>query len=123
MPAPKIKKFLTKNGCGWAVKALEPIPANTFVVEYCGEMLDDAACEQRMWEARARGEQNFYMMQVTPNLIIDAREVASVARLINRGQQAQRGLGVVGEAAGLYTKARFVLVIFVHLGSRKIFLG
>jgi len=83
MPAPKIKKFLTTNGCGWAVKALEPIPANTFVVEYCGEMLDDAACEQRMWEARARGEQNFYMMQVTPNLIIDAREVASVARLIN----------------------------------------
>ena len=80
---PKLKRFLTKNGCGWAVRAGEAIKRGKFVVEYCGEVVDDVECERRMWEARRVGEPNFYMMQISSNLVIDAREMGCIARLIN----------------------------------------
>jgi len=80
---PKLKRFLTTNGCGWAVRAGEAITRGQFVVEYCGEVVDDVECERRMWEARRVGEPNFYMMQISNNLVIDAREMGNMARLIN----------------------------------------
>ena len=35
--------------------------------------MDDAESKRRMAEAKASGEHNFYMMEMAPGLIIDAR--------------------------------------------------
>ena len=38
-----------------------------------GEVVDDAESKRRMAEAKASGDHNFYMMEMGPGLIIDAR--------------------------------------------------
>ena len=44
--APKLEAFLTEDGRGWGARAAEAIPAGTFVVEYIGELIDDAEVER-----------------------------------------------------------------------------
>ena len=83
LPVPRTRPFLTSNGRGWGLAAAEPIRAGAFVVEYMGEVLDDKMCEQRLWADKARGETNFYMMEVNRNQVIDARNKGNTARLIN----------------------------------------
>jgi SET domain-containing protein len=80
---PRTRAFQTPNGRGWGLAAAEVIRAGTFVVEYMGEILNDAMCEQRLWADKARGETNFYMMEVTRNQVIDARIKGNTSRLIN----------------------------------------
>lgn len=46
-------------------------------------MITDSVCEQRMQIAKQTGEPHFYMMELAPGLIIDARSKGNVARLIN----------------------------------------
>lgn len=48
-----------------------------------GEVITDSVCEQRMQIAKQTGEPHFYMMELAPGLIIDARSKGNVARLIN----------------------------------------
>ncbi|KAK9830440.1 hypothetical protein WJX72_011758 [[Myrmecia] bisecta] len=79
---PKVSIFLTENR-GWGVRAEEPIPENTFIVEYAGEIISEVECQSRMAEAKAKGEPHFYMMELGPSLIIDAREKGNIARFIN----------------------------------------
>ena len=43
------------------------------VMPCAGEVVDDAESKRRMAEAKASGEHNFYMMEMAPGLIIDAR--------------------------------------------------
>ena len=63
--------------------AEEPVSAGSFVVEYVGEIIDDRMTEQRLWEDKRRGEDNFYLMEVSNQQIIDARHKGGVARFIN----------------------------------------
>jgi hypothetical protein len=48
-----------------------------------GEVITDVECKRRMREAKEAGEPHFYMMELGPGLIIDARQKGNVARLIN----------------------------------------
>ncbi len=48
-----------------------------------GEVVSDVECERRMQVAKQTGEPHFYMMELSPGLIIDARDKGNVARLIN----------------------------------------
>ena len=80
---PRTVAFQTPDGRGWGLAAGEVIQAGVFVVEYMGEILNDVMCEQRLWADKARGETNFYMMEVARNQVIDARLKGNTARLIN----------------------------------------
>jgi len=82
LPPPPTRAIRTQ-GRGWGLAAAAPLDAGAFVVEYCGEILDDIACEQRLLADRAAGETNFYMMEVARNVVIDARFKGNVSRLIN----------------------------------------
>lgn len=86
MKTPKLKAFLTES-CGWGVRTKEKIKRGQFVVEYVGEIIDDAECERRMWEAKKVHERNFYMMEISGNYVIDARHKANISRLINSSCQ------------------------------------
>lgn len=48
-----------------------------------GEVISTVECARRMREAKESGEPHFYMMEMAPGLLIDARRRGSVARLIN----------------------------------------
>jgi hypothetical protein len=47
------------------------------------QVIDDKECGRRAEEAKARGEPHFYMMEMAPGLIIDARSKGNLARLLN----------------------------------------
>ncbi|KAI7758307.1 hypothetical protein M8C21_008825, partial [Ambrosia artemisiifolia] len=45
-PAPYTKH------CGWGVEAAESIKKGEFIIEYVGEVISDALCEQRLWDMK-----------------------------------------------------------------------
>ena len=82
LKSPKTDTTLTENR-GYGLFLAEPVKAGRFIVEYCGEILDEREIEKRLWADKARGEDNFYIMEVMPNQCIDARLKGNLARFIN----------------------------------------
>ena len=82
LASPKTKTLLTEHR-GWGLFLAEPVAAGRFVVEYTGEIIDDATTEARLWADKARGEDNFYLMEVSHAQIIDARHKGNLSRFIN----------------------------------------
>ena len=82
LASPKTKIVLTEHR-GWGLFLAEHVAAGRFVVEYTGEIIDDATTEARLWADKARGEDNFYLMEVSPTQIIDARHKGNLSRFIN----------------------------------------
>ncbi|XP_062222797.1 histone-lysine N-methyltransferase ASHR3-like isoform X2 [Phragmites australis] len=78
----KIKIVKTK-WCGWGAITLEPLEKGDFVIEYVGEVIDDATCEQRLWDIRLRGDKNFYMCEISKDFTIDATFKGNVSRFLN----------------------------------------
>ena len=79
---PPMDVFLTESK-GWGVRASQFLPAGSFVAEYTGEVIDQEEMARRMEEARSQGLPHFYMMEMSPGLIIDARLKGNIARLLN----------------------------------------
>uniref|UniRef100_A0A0E0CNB2 Histone-lysine N-methyltransferase n=1 Tax=Oryza meridionalis TaxID=40149 RepID=A0A0E0CNB2_9ORYZ len=67
----KIKAVKTKR-CGWGAISLEPLEKGDFIIEYVGEVINDATCEQRLWDMKRRGDKNFYMCEISKDFTIDA---------------------------------------------------
>ncbi|KAI3946688.1 hypothetical protein MKW98_003251 [Papaver atlanticum] len=78
----KIKVVRTQF-CGWGVEAAEPLKRGNFVIEYIGEVINDALCEQRLWDIRFRGDENFYMCEIRKDFTIDATFKGNVSRFLN----------------------------------------
>ncbi|PKA65475.1 Histone-lysine N-methyltransferase ASHR3 [Apostasia shenzhenica] len=76
-------KIVKTEFCGWGVAALESIEKGDFVIEYIGEVIDDALCEQRLWDMKRRGVQNFYMCEVQKDFTIDATFKGNASRFLN----------------------------------------
>ncbi|KAJ0090308.1 hypothetical protein Patl1_14476 [Pistacia atlantica] len=71
--------------CGWGVEAAEPISKGEFIIEYIGEVIDDALCEQRLWDMKYRGVKNFYMCEIRKDFTIDATFKGNASRFLNHG--------------------------------------
>lgn len=78
----KLKLSKTEK-CGWGLKADEDIMAGEFLIEYVGEVIDDKTCEERLWKMKERGETNFYLLEITREMVIDATYKANKSRFIN----------------------------------------
>ncbi|KAK9076781.1 hypothetical protein SSX86_005115 [Deinandra increscens subsp. villosa] len=78
----RIKIVLTKH-CGWGVEAAESIKKGEFIIEYVGEVISDAMCEQRLWKMKNQGIKNFYMCEVRKNFTIDATVKGNASRFLN----------------------------------------
>ncbi|KAL6899608.1 hypothetical protein ACP4OV_006266 [Aristida adscensionis] len=76
-------KIVKTNRCGWGAVALEPLEKGDFVIEYVGEVIDDATCEQRLWDIKQRGDRNFYMCEISKDFTIDATFKGNVSRFLN----------------------------------------
>ncbi|XP_077238200.1 SET domain group 4 [Tasmannia lanceolata] len=76
-------KVVKTQFCGWGVVAVESFEKGDFVIEYIGEVIDDALCEQRLWDMKHRGDQNFYMCELRKDFTIDATFKGNTARFLN----------------------------------------
>lgn len=84
LPVPKTKIIRTENR-GWGLVLQEPVKAGTFIVEYAGEIVNEAECARRLEHDKMTGEENFYLMEISSNYVIDAKFKGSIARFINSG--------------------------------------
>ncbi|KAK8473222.1 hypothetical protein PHAVU_001G083533 [Phaseolus vulgaris] len=78
----KIKIVKTEH-CGWGVEAAETIDKGGFIVEYIGEVIDDALCEKRLWDMKYMGVHNFYMCEIRKDFTIDATFKGNTSRFLN----------------------------------------
>ncbi|KAL9683990.1 hypothetical protein QQ045_021421 [Rhodiola kirilowii] len=78
----KIKIIQTEH-CGWGVEAVESINKGEFIIEYIGEVIDDALCEKRLWDMKHKGTQNFYMCEIAKDFTIDATFKGNASRFLN----------------------------------------
>ncbi|KAJ8750665.1 hypothetical protein K2173_015846 [Erythroxylum novogranatense] len=78
----KIKVVKTEL-CGWGVEAAEPIDKGEFIVEYIGEVIDDALCERRLWDMKYKVVNNFYMCEIGKDFTIDATFKGNASRFLN----------------------------------------
>ncbi|KAL3700449.1 hypothetical protein R1sor_018471 [Riccia sorocarpa] len=81
-PGRKMKPAKTES-CGWGLQADEDIQAGDFLVEYVGEVIDDETCEKRLWAMKEQGETNFYMCEISREMVIDATFKGNLSRFIN----------------------------------------
>ncbi|KAI4344334.1 hypothetical protein L6164_011572 [Bauhinia variegata] len=76
-------KIVKTELCGWGVEAAENINKGEFVIEYIGEVIDDALCEKRLWDMKYRGVQKFYMCEIRKDFTIDATFKGNTSRFLN----------------------------------------
>ncbi|KAF8113882.1 hypothetical protein N665_0045s0120 [Sinapis alba] len=78
----KLKLTQTEK-CGSGIVAEEFIQEGEFIIEYVGEVIDDVTCEERLWKMKGRGETNFYLCEISKNMVIDATNKGNKSRYIN----------------------------------------
>ena len=76
MPKPTVLK-------GWGLFAEENIAANTFVMEYVGEVITSTEANNRILKMQAEGRHDFYHMTLDSDRIIDATKFGNFVRFLN----------------------------------------
>lgn len=77
-----VKVTLTESK-GWGLVALEDIAANTFIIEYVGEVINGEEFDKRFKRMKQNKEELFYFLELEQNLYIDAGPCGNEARFIN----------------------------------------
>lgn len=83
---PVCVPFKTEN-VGWGLRTTQDIKKGDFVIEYVGELIDEAECNRRMEEKMDRGDTTFYFLTIDKDRIIDAGPAANHARFMNHSCQ------------------------------------
>ncbi|XP_066394087.1 histone-lysine N-methyltransferase ASHH3-like isoform X2 [Miscanthus floridulus] len=81
-PLKKTKLIKTEK-CGHGLVAEDEIKKREFVIEYVGEVIDDRTCENRLWTMKRLNDTNFYLCEVSSNMVIDATNKGNLSRFIN----------------------------------------
>ncbi|XP_019414209.1 PREDICTED: histone-lysine N-methyltransferase ASHR3 [Lupinus angustifolius] len=76
-------KLVKTELCGWGVEAVEAVDKGGFIIEYIGEVIDDALCEKRLWDMKDKNVQNFYMCEIRKDFTIDATFKGNTSRFLN----------------------------------------
>ncbi|XP_010548495.1 PREDICTED: histone-lysine N-methyltransferase ASHR3 [Tarenaya hassleriana] len=76
-------KIVKTEFCGWGVEAAETINKDDFIIEYIGEVISDAQCEQRLWDMKHKGMKDFYMCEIQKDFTIDATFKGNASRFLN----------------------------------------
>lgn len=116
--------FFTGNR-GWGLKATADLNVGDFVIEYVGEVLDEAMCRERLKKAHSQNNNNFYMLTLDAGLVIDAGRKSNHARFINHScspncetqKWRARGEPRIGIFARESIKAGTELTFDYHLDS------
>uniref|UniRef100_A0ACD5XQY9 Uncharacterized protein n=1 Tax=Avena sativa TaxID=4498 RepID=A0ACD5XQY9_AVESA len=76
-------KLIKTEKCGFGLVAVDEIKKGEFVIEYVGEVIDDRTCEERLWKMKRQRYTNFYLCEVSSNMVIDATNKGNKSRFIN----------------------------------------
>ncbi|XP_070585712.1 histone-lysine N-methyltransferase SETD2 isoform X3 [Erythrolamprus reginae] len=68
---------------GWGLRAAKDLPSNTFVLEYCGEVLDHKEFKTRVKEYARSKNIHYYFMALKNDEIIDATQKGNCSRFMN----------------------------------------
>uniref|UniRef100_A0A665TYN4 [histone H3]-lysine(36) N-trimethyltransferase n=1 Tax=Echeneis naucrates TaxID=173247 RepID=A0A665TYN4_ECHNA len=68
---------------GWGLRAAKDLASNTFVLEYCGEVLDHKEFKTRVKEYARNKNIHYYFMSLKNNEIIDATLKGNCSRFMN----------------------------------------
>ncbi|XP_052002922.1 histone-lysine N-methyltransferase SETD2-like [Xyrauchen texanus] len=68
---------------GWGLRSAKDLQANTFVLEYCGEVLDHREFKARVKEYARNKNIHYYFMALKNNEIIDATLKGNCSRFMN----------------------------------------
>ncbi|CRK99723.1 CLUMA_CG012963, isoform A [Clunio marinus] len=68
---------------GFGIRADQDIPAETFIIEYVGEVLDNKQFEKRAKKYSENKNIHYYFMALKSNAIIDATKKGNISRFIN----------------------------------------
>ncbi|XP_032240529.1 histone-lysine N-methyltransferase NSD2 isoform X2 [Nematostella vectensis] len=66
---------------GWGLRSKQAIKKGTFVIEYVGELIDDATCRERV--KKGDDDTNYYMLTIDKDCIIDAGPMGNLSRFMN----------------------------------------
>lgn len=77
-----VKPVLTPH-CGWGLAASENIKEGDFVIEYVGDVIDEAELQVRIQKMQMNQDKNFYFLAVEGQLYIDAGPRGNHARFMN----------------------------------------
>ncbi|XP_053972341.1 histone-lysine N-methyltransferase NSD2 isoform X2 [Hylaeus anthracinus] len=79
---PAMEPFHT-TGRGWGLRSLELITAGQFVIEYVGEVIDEAEYKRRLHRKKELKNENFYFLTIDNNRTIDAEPKGNLSRFMN----------------------------------------
>lgn len=68
---------------GFGAIAVNDMDENTFVIEYCGELIDTTEHNRRIEVKMKNKEKDFYILGVDRDLYVDAEPAGNLARFIN----------------------------------------
>lgn len=68
---------------GHGIRAVQDLPANTFVIEYIGEVVSKSAFIKRTRQYSESGQRHHYFMSLKLDEVIDATKRGGIARFIN----------------------------------------
>ncbi|XP_014223771.1 histone-lysine N-methyltransferase NSD2-like isoform X1 [Trichogramma pretiosum] len=68
---------------GWGLQTLEDIKAGQFIIEYVGEIIDEAEYRLRLAQKRERKNDNYYFLTIDNNRMIDAEPKGNLSRFMN----------------------------------------
>ncbi|XP_015436181.1 PREDICTED: histone-lysine N-methyltransferase NSD2 isoform X1 [Dufourea novaeangliae] len=79
---PAMEPFYTVAR-GWGLRSLEHINAGQFVIEYVGEVIDEAEYKRRLHRKKELKNENFYFLTIDNNRMIDAEPKGNLSRFMN----------------------------------------
>lgn len=81
--SPKMRPFFTADQRGWGVKVEENVKKGQFVVEYVGEIINKDVLKKRLKTMDVEKSTEYYMMDLTNDLLVDAKFKGNLSRFIN----------------------------------------
>ncbi|XP_044575684.1 histone-lysine N-methyltransferase NSD2 isoform X1 [Cotesia glomerata] len=83
---PVMEPFHTRAR-GWGLKTLENIKSGQFVIEYVGEVIDEAEYKRRIKTKKELRNENYYFLTIDNYRMIDAELKGNLSRFMNHSCQ------------------------------------
>ncbi|XP_011300581.1 histone-lysine N-methyltransferase NSD2 [Fopius arisanus] len=83
---PLMEPFHT-TGRGWGLRALEAIRNGQFIIEYVGEVIDEAEYKRRLHRKKEMRNENYYFLTIDNFRTIDAEPKGNLSRFMNHSCQ------------------------------------
>ena len=80
---PRMEAFHTEER-GWGLKTSEHIKEGQFVIEYVGEIIDEAEYKRRLQQKKEQKNENYYFLTIDNTRMIDAEPKGNLSRFMSK---------------------------------------